>query len=158
MRRAFVAVYLHLVWATWDRLPLLDAAIEREIHRAIEAKAKEMGVDVLAIGGVEDHVHLLVRLPATLTIADLAKGVKGASAHLVNHALRPGEFFQWQGSYAALSVSQRQLATVKDYIGRQREHHTLGGLPVGWEAAIFAKMQSATDTTFSARKSYNDRD
>ena len=104
MRRAFVAVYVHLVWATWDRSPLLDAAIERAVQRAIEAKATALGADVLAIGGVEDHVHLLVRLPATITIAELARGVKGASAHLVNHRLRPGESFQWQGSYAAFSV------------------------------------------------------
>ena len=152
LRRAFVAVYVHLVWATWDRSPLLDAAIEREVHRAIEAKATALGADVLAIGGVEDHVHLLVRLPTTLTIAALVGGVKGASAHLVNHGLRPGESFQWQGSYAAFSVGRRQLATVKDYIGRQREHHALGGSPVGWEAAIFATMQSATDTTTPARK------
>ncbi len=43
MRQSLVAVYLHLIWATWDRLPLLDAAIERDVHRAIQAKARELG-------------------------------------------------------------------------------------------------------------------
>ena len=147
MRRSLVAVYVHLIWATWDRLPLLDEPIEREVYRAIEAKATELNAETLAIGGVEDHVHLLVRLPATITIADLVQQVKGASAHLVTHELRPGEFFQWQGAYAAFSVSQRQIKTAKAYIAQQKEHHADGSSAVQWETAIFQQLYSPADTT-----------
>ena len=147
MRRSLVAVYVHLVWATWDRLPLLDETIERAVYRAIEAKAAELGSEVLAIGVVKDHVRLLTRLPATITIADLVQKVKGASAHLITHELRPGEFFQWQGTYAAFCVSHRQLTAAKDYIARQREHHANSNAAVQWETAVFQQLYSPADTT-----------
>lgn len=73
MHRNQLSVFLHLVWATWDRRPLLHGDIERQVHRAISAKCEELEVKLVALGGVEDHLHLLVRLPSTLTIADLVK-------------------------------------------------------------------------------------
>ena len=85
MRAPYTQLYLHCVWATWDRLPLITPAIESRVYAAVAAKAHELKCEVLAIGGIEDHVHLLVRLPTTLTIADLLKGVKGASSHFVVH-------------------------------------------------------------------------
>ena len=101
MRRTLIAVYIHLIWATWDRLPLLEAAVEREVHRAIQAKVRELGAEPLAIGGIEDHVHLLVELPATVAIATLVHDVKGASAHHVTHQLAPNNSIKWQGSYSS---------------------------------------------------------
>jgi putative transposase len=86
LRRAGNAVYVHLVWGTWDRLPLVTEALRPMIYRAIGAACAEMGAEVVALGGIEDHVHLLVHLPATVAVADLAKRVKGASSHLVTHA------------------------------------------------------------------------
>ncbi len=128
MRHVQNAVFVHLVWATWDRLPLLTGAVEREARRAIEAKCGELGAEILAIGGVEDHVHLLVRLPATLAVADLMKHVKGASAHLVAQRSHANQFFKWQGGYAAFSVSVGHLTRVTRYIAQQREHHAANTL------------------------------
>ena len=135
MRRTRLAVFIHVVWATWDRLPLLTDDLVREVHRAIGAKCVELGAPPIAIGGVEDHVHLLVPLPATLPIADLVGQVKGASAHLVNHRLAPGMSFKWQGAYAAFSVCPNAVPRVSDYVARQREHHAAGSLVTGWEPA-----------------------
>src|SRR5690242_10241625 len=103
MRRNQLSVFLHLVWATWDRQPLLYGPIEREVNQAIRAKCEERQVKVVALGGVEDHIHLLVLLPPTLTIADLVKHIKGASSHLMaQHILAQTDgFFKWQGAYGA---------------------------------------------------------
>ena len=136
MRRNLTAVYIHLVWGTWDRLPLLTDELLPAVYRAIGAKATELGASMVAVGGTEDHVHLLVRLPMTLAIADLVKGVKGSSAHLVTHELAPGTSFKWQGSYGAFSVSPRQRAQVTDYIARQREHHAANADIVHWEERV----------------------
>ena len=134
MRRAGVAVYVHIVWGTWDRLPLLTGELERRVHRAIGAKCEDLGAEVIALGGMEDHIHLLVRLPATLCVADLAKQVKGASSHLATHeVLGRDQFFKWQGAYGAVSVSPQHLPRVSDYIARQREHHAAGTLITGLE-------------------------
>ena len=137
MRRAGVAVYVHLVWATWDRLPLLVGEIERRVHRAIAAKCVELGAEVVALGGVEDHVHLLVALPATVSLAAFVGHVKGASSHFAGHeALNTDDdsrFFKWQGAYGAVSVSPDALAEVSDYIAHQREHHASNTLVADWE-------------------------
>jgi REP element-mobilizing transposase RayT len=147
MRRALIAVYVHLIWATWDRLPLLDAAIERSVHRSIQAKARELGVDSLAVGDIEDHVHFLAGVPATLSVAALVQGVKGASAHLVTHELSPGSAFKWQGGYAAFSVSPRHIEQVREYIVRQREHHAANTPAIAWERRIFDQLRSSRTVT-----------
>ncbi len=133
MYRTQVAVFVHIVFGTWDRLPLLDEEIRRHVYHAVGAKCQELGAQVLALGGVEDHVHLLVRLPATLAVADLVKHVKGSSSYLVTHQLGPGQPFKWQAAYGASSVSPRQFTPVCDYIARQREHHAAGSLVAEWE-------------------------
>ena len=80
MRRPFTQLYLHCVWATWDRMPLLVPAVEQPVYAAIVAKCHELGCQSLKIGGTLDHVHLLVRFPTTLAVADLVKEVKGAAS------------------------------------------------------------------------------
>ena len=112
-------VYVHAAWATWERLPLLTDAIERAIHRAIAAECAKLRAEVIAIGGVPDHVHLLVRLPTALSVADLLKQAKGSTAHLVTHEPTPGQYFRWQPGYGVVSVSPRHLPQVADYIARQ---------------------------------------
>ena len=127
MRHSRVAVFVHVVWATWDRLPLLTETVERGVYRAIGDKCAELGAELLALGGVEDHVHVLVRMPATHSIAELVGQIKGASSHLITHSILPDDgFFKWQGAYGAFSVSLRHLDTVAHYIKHQREHHAAG--------------------------------
>ena len=128
MRRNKLALYLQLVWATWDRLPLITPAIERPLHRCLEDEARAMGCDVLALNGMPDHVHLVVTLPATVTVADLLKQVKGVSSHMVNEALHPPDGFKWQAHYGAFSVSQWDLDRVVAYVRRQKEHHAENSL------------------------------
>ena len=67
-------------------------------------KCQERGVEILALGGVEDHLHLLVRMAATLAVSDLARHLKGSSAHLATYDVAASEFFKWQGGYAAFSL------------------------------------------------------
>jgi putative transposase len=135
MRRAGVALYVHLVWATWDRLPLLQGAVERQVYRAIGAKCDELGVEIIALGGIEDHVHLLASIPAALSVADLVKHIKGASSHLIASQRRDEKdgFFKWQGAYGACTVSPRALREVASYITNQRAHHAAGLLLAEFE-------------------------
>jgi putative transposase len=134
MRRARVAVYLHLVWATWDRQLLLQGDLQRRVHRAIAAKCEELRAEVIALGGVEDHAHLLVGLPLTMSLSELVKRIKGATSRQAGQEfIGPDEFFKWQGAYGAFSVSPRHLNEVASYIARQREHHALGSIIAAWE-------------------------
>ena len=84
-----IRIYVHFVWATWDRLPLITPEIEAGVHGHIAEKCRELGCWPLEIGGIEDHVHVLVQMSSTVTAALLAKEMKGASSHLVNYVLTP---------------------------------------------------------------------
>lgn len=123
MRAPYTQLYLHCVWATWDRLPLITPQIESQVYSAIQAKCKELKCDLIAIGGIEDHVHLLVRFPTTIAVATLVKEVKGASSHLTTHKITPNDFFKWQGSYGAFTVSKDAVKRVTEYVLNQKTHH-----------------------------------
>jgi len=123
MRSPWTQLYLHLVWSTWQRLPLLVEPLRAEVYDLIQADCTRLRADVLAIGGIEDHVHLLVRVPSTIAPALLVKQVKGSSAHAINHASGIHKAFRWQGGYGAFSISKRHVPIISDYILNQEEHH-----------------------------------
>jgi REP element-mobilizing transposase RayT len=133
MRSPFTQLYLHCVWATWDRLPLLTPVLEQPVYAAILGKSRELRCEPLAIGGMPDHVHLLVRFPSALAVADLVREVKGASSHLVTHEVQPAEFFKWQGAYGAFTVNKDRVSVVRSYVERQKEHHGSNELWADWE-------------------------
>ncbi|HEX7594124.1 MAG TPA: IS200/IS605 family transposase [Anaerolineae bacterium] len=133
MRSPYTQLYLHCVWATWDRLPLITPQIEPQLYAAIHAKCKEIRCEPIAIGGIENHVHLLVRFPTTLAVATLVKEVKGAPSHLMTHKIIPNEFFKWQGAYGAFTVSKDRVEQVSDYVRNQKTHHAANSLFDDWE-------------------------
>jgi putative transposase len=129
MRGANVHVFVHFVWATWDRLPLITPEVRGIVYRTILGKCDEMQAHPPGLGGVEDHVHLLVRLPATVPLANQFGEIKGASAFAVTKG-KSSELFKWQGGYGAFSVSEHRLGIVQKYIREQAtHHHTLGVCP-----------------------------
>ena len=119
-------VFIHLVWATNGRLPLLVPSLERSVYRCLQHDAQRMGCQILALGGTEDHVHVLVELPVTLTISDLAKQLKGASSHVANHMGDKSTLFRWQSGYFTLSVSPDGILDLQQYIRDQKTHHADG--------------------------------
>jgi putative transposase len=145
MRAPYTQLYLHLVWATWDRLPLITEAVQARIYAAIAEKCREFRCVPLAIGGMPDHVHVLVRFHTTTAVATLVKEAKGSSSHLVTHEITPDQFFKWQGAYGAFTLRKDEAPAVKDYIERQKEHHSTGGLWEDWEQTTTAEEESETD-------------
>ena len=123
-----LCVAVHFVWATWDRSPLVTDAIARDLYKYVEAVCSDDHCKVLAIGGMPDHVHLLVLLSGTVTMANFVRHVKGGSLRSVAKRLTPGEWFAWQGSYGAFSVSQANIPKVIAYIQNQKQHHAKGTL------------------------------
>lgn len=136
MRSPFTQLYLHCVWATWDRMPLLVPSIEQSVYSAVLARCYELKCEPVAIGGMPDHVHVLVRLASTLAVAHFVKDVKGASSHLVTHQAAPAEFFKWQGSYGAFTVSKESLPAARAYVERQKEHRIGGEVVSDWEQTV----------------------
>jgi putative transposase len=133
MSNSHVEQYTHFVWGTWSREPLITAEIEKVIYDAIRAKCHELKCQVRAIGGTEDHIHVLVRMPATIDVMRLAHGMKGASSHLIRQTVAPQANFRWQGAYAMFSVCPNVVPCVCDYIEHQKEHHAHNRIRPEWE-------------------------
>ncbi|MBI2392052.1 MAG: IS200/IS605 family transposase [Deltaproteobacteria bacterium] len=112
-------LFVHLVWSPHRRSAVLTPDWETRADRAIRAKALQLRCEVLAYAASGDHVHVLVRYDATISIADLVQGLKGVSSHALN-ASGP---FRWQRGYFAESVHRRDLDPLRDYIERQRTRH-----------------------------------
>ncbi len=146
MRRNALALYLHIVWATWDRLPLISSHMERRVHRCIESEARDLGCSVLALDGTADHVHLVVSMPTTLRIADLVQQAKGVSSRFVNEELAPNVPFKWQGSYGAFTVSRQDVDRIVQYVRRQKEHHAANSLWPDWEQTFEDVPTQSTGT------------
>src|SRR5690242_4300136 len=88
MRRSCVHVYVHFVWRTWDSADLIDAGWEKRLHACIAESARDIGCNAARVGGTENHIHVLVRMSATVSVAQVAKQMKGESSHFVTHMLR----------------------------------------------------------------------
>ena len=120
-------LFYHLVWATYERMPVIDGDVERLIRGVLHSKAKDLGIFIHEAGIVEDHIHLVVSIPPTLPIAEVVSQLKGSSSHAVNHlSNRASARFQWQDGYAVLSIGERSLPTVLAYVRGQKEHHARG--------------------------------
>ncbi len=150
MREPFTQLYLHCVWSTWDRLPLITPNVERRLYTAIIDKCRELKCLPIRVGGTEDHLHLLVQLHSTVAVTMLVKEVKGASSHLMTHQIAPGEYFKWQGAYGAFTLRRDDVPIVKEYIIHQKAHHRNNTCRTEWEQSEFADeaeqdLQNLTD-------------
>jgi putative transposase len=124
MADGYYRLFYHFVWTTRDREPLLAGDIEQFAYALMRQKCRENNCVLAAIGGTDNHVHLLVSLPRTLCIAEFVKSVKGTSAYLLNVAHgSPIWGFKWQGGYGVHTVSPANVSTVRRYVENQKQHH-----------------------------------
>lgn len=133
MHESHSELYVHLVWATWNRLPSISPECKASIYACLKAECLKHSVELLAIGGSSDHVHVVVRIPTSVAVSFLVKHLKGSSSHFINHELNLENRFQWKGSYSAFSVSTRNLDAVINYVRMQEENHRTKHLHPGFE-------------------------
>ena len=129
-------LYYHLVWSTHDRQPLITPSRETQLYRYIGCKVDSLGCSLHAIGGMEDHIHLVTSIPPKLSIADFVKHIKGGSAHKLNHS-HPGANpkFRWQNEYGVCSLGSKQLDRAIAYVHNQKDHHKNGTIISSLETA-----------------------
>ena len=134
-RSNYIRVSVHFVWTTHERMPLLPdgGEGERKLWRYIESLAQQKRCEVLAIGGMPDHIHLLVNLHNTISMAELIKFVKGSSSRFVSQELRGGDWFAWQNHYGAKAVCPDTLEACIRYIVNQKQHHADNTTDDEWE-------------------------
>ena len=115
-----LCLHYHIVFSTKDRMPLIrDPA---RVHAYLGGVLKHLEATPLDIGGVKDHVHLLVGLKATHRLSDVLRTIKGESSRWIHEELGERKF-GWQDGYAAFTVSRSLLDTVRRYVQNQEKHH-----------------------------------
>ena len=122
-------VVIHMVWSTERRYPWLEEPVDARLEKLIRDKCRERGCRALAVGNADDHVHVLVILAATLSVASLAHRLKGFTSRIL--AMQLGKEFAWQAGYYAESVTNFGAAIA--YVLGQRCHHRLDSRPEPWE-------------------------
>lgn len=131
--RSQVENYLHIVWTTYRRHPFLTADMEPRVQGCIGGEVQRLGATLLAIGGIEDHVHLVILLPSNVCLSRLVQQAKGVSSKLAGEIAGPLAGFKWQEGYHASSLSRPHCQTAIAYVGRQKERHADGKLWPQWE-------------------------
>jgi putative transposase len=117
-------IYIHYVWATRSRRPTLILPYRYQLFDHIKQNALLKGIHLDRINGYTDHVHCLVWLQPSQSVAGVAQQLKGESAYWFNMLSGiKGVKLQWQESYFAVSVSLSQVGAVRNYIDNQEKHH-----------------------------------
>jgi putative transposase len=120
---SYVSSYSHCVFSTKDRRPFITGDVRERLWPFLGGIARANKMKALSIGGVADHVHMLLSLPATMPIAKAMQLIKGGSSKWVHETLTDQRLFAWQIKYGAFSVSVSQLDKIIKYIENQESHH-----------------------------------
>jgi REP element-mobilizing transposase RayT len=115
----------HIVFSVKGREPRIDDTMRDRLHAYIGGTVRETGGAALAIGGVADHLHALVRWRADETVSALVRNIKANSSRWVHQTFAGHKAFAWQEGYAAFSVSRSDRDRVATYIARQEQHHRM---------------------------------
>jgi putative transposase len=123
MAHSFVCSYFHCVWSTHERRPLIRTDLKDRLWPYLAGIARQEHMKALSVGGRDNHVHVLLSLPATMPIAKAVQLLKCNSSGWVNDELSAYRGFSWQEGYGAFSVSASAADRVREYNQRQEEHH-----------------------------------
>src|SRR5438552_2880502 len=120
---SYISSYHHCVFSTKERRPMMKPALQERLWPFLGGIARQNNMTAIEIGGMEDHVHILLSLPSTLSVAKALQLIKGGSSKWVHDTFAEHRLFGWQVKYGSFSVSVSQLDKIIAYIKGQAEHH-----------------------------------
>jgi len=123
MGQSLTKVYLHIVFGTKWRKPLLRKPHDVSMHKYLWTVSRDLGYIPIAIGGHLDHVHILCVMSPKRNLSDFMQKLKSNSSRWVKDLDPSLREFAWQDGYGAFSVSEYAVEIVKKYIMNQEEHH-----------------------------------
>lgn len=123
MSNSFYKIWIHAIWTTKNREPLIHKSTEVKIHHYIRQQLIESGCPVRIVNGMPDHIHCLFLMNPNKTLSEIIKQVKGSTSHFINQQNIISQKFSWQAGYGAFSVSESGKEKVFEYIKNQKKHH-----------------------------------
>ncbi|MGO8677611.1 MAG: IS200/IS605 family transposase [Limisphaerales bacterium] len=120
---SYVSSHIHCVFSTKERRPLIQPPLGQRLWPFLGGIARQNGMKAIEIGGAPDHVHMVLTMPSTLSIAKALQLIKGGSSKWVHETFPEHRLFNWQVKYGAFGVSVSLLEKTIRYIKSQEEHH-----------------------------------
>jgi REP element-mobilizing transposase RayT len=125
MAQTLTRLLVQIVFSTKDRRNLIGPAIEPELHAYLGGICRNRESPALAVGGTENHVHLLISLSKNIALSDLMMTLKKDSSKWIKKNRDAFQDFYWQDGYGAFSIGESQVGAVTDYIRGQKERHKI---------------------------------
>jgi putative transposase len=119
----FAKLIYHVVFATKRRTPLIKGELQTRLYDYLGGIIRGRSGHLVEVGGVADHIHLLVHLSPKFAVSDVIRDIKGSSSAWVNLEKLSEQHFEWQKGYSAFTVSFSGNDSVQNYIRKQEEHH-----------------------------------
>jgi putative transposase len=129
--------FYHAVFSTKFRTPWISSEVEQRLHPFLAGIAKDLNCTPIAINGMPEHVHALVRFPSDLAVADLLRHLKARSSKWIHQTYPSLPDFAWQEGYGGFTVSKTSVSDVEQYIRNQKEHHK----EIGFEGEYLAMLR-----------------
>lgn len=120
---SFTSCYLHVVFSTKERRRLITSELQQRLWPYLGGVARENKMKALCVGGVEDHVHVLLTIPSTISISKAVQLLKGNSSKWIHETFPAQREFSWQEGYGAFSIGISGVDDTIKYIRSQPEHH-----------------------------------
>lgn len=123
MANTYTQIYIHVVFAVQERACIIKKEWREELFKYIAGILRNQGIKLLAIGGVEDHIHILLALIPKIALSELIRDVKANSSKFINEKGFVRGKFYWQEGFGAFSYSRSQIDKVAQYVLNQEQHH-----------------------------------
>lgn len=120
----FIKIWIHAVWTTKNRAPLLEKSLKKLVISHIRENAKAKNIYIDSIDGYVDHLHCLISLKGEQSISRIMQLIKGESSFWINQQKWITDRFAWQTEFFAVSVGESQVKAVRNYINQQEQHHS----------------------------------
>lgn len=137
MSHTFINQLHHCVFSTKERRPMITPQLQTRLFPYIGGIARENKIKLLAAGGVDDHVHLLISMPATVSVSKAMQLIKGNSSKWIHETFPEHRLFEWQQGYGAFSIGVGDVERTVNYINNQAAHH--GKMDFKTELRLFLK-------------------
>ena len=124
MANTYINILIHTVFSTKNRESWLSSSLRERLYPYMCGIARENGLKVLCIGGTDNHIHILLSLDSTTSIAKAMQLIKGGSSKWIHETFPELRLFSWQEGYGAFSIGISNVDETKKYIENQEKHHS----------------------------------
>lgn len=152
MAQSFTNLIYHLVFSTKNREPIITDKLKPRLYDYIGGTIRNKGGISLAIGGMNDHIHILTKLRPDKAVSDVLRDLKANATGWMHDVFPEAKDFSWQKGYGAFTVSASQIPKVKNYILNQEKHHK----NIGTFRDEFIKLLKANEIEYDERYLFAD--